>query len=75
MTLPTYTIGKTQFAYEPRAGLTSLCWYNIANCARRRMSEANFQQTEGDSDGFSLWKRERVTFWTLNRKSIPDNFV
>ena len=76
MTLPTYTIDETQFAYEPRAGLTSLCWYNIANCARKRMRDAHFQHTDKDPDaGFLLWKRERETFWTLTRKSIPDKFV
>jgi len=75
MNLPTYTIGTSQFDYEPRAGLSSLCWYNIANCARQRMQLAHHTSTnEGEESWFERWKRERVTFWTLTRKSIPSTF-
>jgi len=76
MILPTYTIASTEFGYEPRAALTSLDWYNIAHCARQRMQLAHHYYKQEDPEvGLNLWKRERETFWRMNRKSIPDAFV
>jgi hypothetical protein len=71
MNYPTYQVAGVGIRYEPRGGLTSLDWYNIANCARRRMYAAHVSEKEG----FSLWKRERESFWTLTRKAIPEAFV
>lgn len=76
MNLPTYKIANTEFSYAPRCAVTSLDWYNIAHCARQRMADAHFSFTDKELDaGFLRWKRERETFWTLVRKSLPEPFI
>jgi hypothetical protein len=73
---PTQTIYDVQVEYEPSGVMTSLDWYNVANCARQRMSEASKHLNDGDPErGFLLWRRERITFWTLLRTAIPYPFL
>lgn len=70
--LPSYISHGVEIEYEPRACLCSLARYNIAQCARQRMSEAHHNYGTGDS--FELWQRERVSFWSTLRASIPPHF-
>ena len=72
---PTETLYGVQVEYEPKGGMTSLDWYNVAHCARQRMMDAHKHLNDGDPErGFLLWRRERITFWTLLRTAIPYPF-
>ena len=71
-TLPTYISHGVEIQYEPAANLCSLRRYNIAQCARRRMSNAHHLGAPDES--FELWKRERISFWSTLARSIPNTF-
>ena len=72
-TLPTYISHGVEIQYEPADNLCSLRRYNIAQCARHRMSDAHHFGTPDES--FQLWKRERISFWSTLRASIPYTFL
>lgn len=72
-TLPTYMHHGCVIEYEPAFSICSLRRYNIAKCARERMAEAHF--TGNPDESFELWKRERYSFWTTLRASIPFTFL
>jgi hypothetical protein len=72
-TLPTYISHGVEIQYEPADNLCSLRRYNIAQCARQRMSDAHHFGTPDKS--FELWKRERISFWSTLRASIPYTFL
>jgi hypothetical protein len=72
-TLPTYISHGVEIQYEPADNLCSLRRYNIAQCARQRMSDAHHFGTSDES--FELWKRERISFWSTLRASIPYTFL
>jgi hypothetical protein len=67
---PTYMTDSGPIEYTPPVEICSLRRYNLAHCARLRMLEA-LASLQFD---FELWKRERVTFWSTLRESIPHNF-
>ena len=68
---PTYTgVDGQQYEYKPVAALCSLHRYNIAQCARQRMSEAY----HANDDYLEKWKGERVSFWSTLARAIPDTF-
>lgn len=59
MTMPTYFYSDsptTVFAYEPRDYMGTLDWFNIARCARERMTDK-----AGD---LLKWRGERRSFYT-----------
>ena len=70
--LPTYIDHGVEIEYEPNAYLCSLRRYNIALCARQRMSDAHHIK-QGD-ESYERWKRERVSFWSTLQASIPPHF-
>lgn len=72
-TLPTYISHGCVIEYEPPLSICNLTRYNIAKCARERMSLAHSVGTADQS--FELWKRERYSFWTTLRASIPFPFL
>ena len=62
-TSPTYTSYGYDVSYEPMYRVTTLMWFNIAKCARERMTE-----TCHDTD---RWHGERRSFYTaLHRMEI-----
>jgi hypothetical protein len=53
------------FDYEPCARVYTLAWFNIARCARERMSE--------HVADIHRWRGERASFYTaLHQMNIPD---
>ena len=60
MTTPAYTyIGTSdsfEMEYEPKAYITTLDWFNIARCARLRMTE--------HCHNMNRWRGERRTFYS-----------
>lgn len=71
---PTYIdTDGCEYQYTPHDGLCSLRRYNIAQCARQRMYDANCA-TGNERDWFELWKRERVSFWATLAQAIPSTF-
>ena len=71
--LPTYISHGVEIEYEPAANLCSLRRYNIAQCARQRRSDAHPLGKPDES--VELWKRERISFWSTLRASIPYTFL
>jgi len=62
-TSPTYTSYGYDVSYEPMHRIKRLGWFNIAKCARERMTE-----TCHDRD---RWRGERRSFYTaLQRMEI-----
>lgn len=57
--------------YEPLNFLGNLEWFNIAKCARERMTEAT---QKGD---FTMWRRHRKTFYVALSRMIlyPTNLI
>jgi|LakMenEpi03Aug12_release.lakeMendotaPanAssembly.Ray.scaffolds.fasta_scaffold43382_14 hypothetical protein len=70
---PTYIdTDGCEYTYTPPPGICSLRRYNIAQCARQRMSDAH---CSGNGAGwFEIWKRERESFWSTLAHAVPDNF-
>ena len=56
--------GSTELDYEPKAYVGTLDWFNIACCARERMTErcGNIHQ----------WRGERRSFYTAIQKMDAD---
>ena len=64
-TSPTYSSYGYDVSYEPMCRVTTLMWFNIAKCARERMTE-----TCHDID---RWRGERRSFYTaLQRMEIDE---
>lgn len=61
--LPEYEAGSVpgefQMAYEPSYSVTGLNWFNIANQARKRMTE--------NAHNLERWRGERRTFYSALR--------
>ena len=51
-----YTVGGYEYDYEPKAHVTTLDWFNIAKCARERMTE--------NCHNINRWRGERRSFYT-----------
>lgn len=72
---PTYIdTDGCEYEYTPAQVICNLRRYNIAQCARQRMYNANAVTNKNDGDWFEVWKRERESFWSTLARSIPDNF-
>ena len=50
------TYGTTEVDYEPSYSVGTLAWFNIAKCARERMTER--------SGNIHEWRGERRSFYT-----------
>lgn len=70
---PTYIdTDGCEYTYTPPPGICSLRRYNIAQCARQRMSDAHC--TGNGAEWFEIWKGERESFWSTLAHAVPDNF-
>lgn len=70
---PTYIdTDGCEYTYTPPPGICSLRRYNIAQCARQRMSDAHCRGN--GPEWFEIWKRERESFWSTLSHAVPDNF-
>ena len=58
------TYGSTEIDYEPKAYITTLDWFNLARCARERMTENCGEMTR--------WRGERRSFYTSIQKMDAD---
>ena len=54
--MPAYTSYDYDIGYEPMSYVTSLAWFNIAKCARERMTEY--------CHDVKRWRGERRSFYT-----------
>ena len=54
--LPTYTVYGQECEYEPAASVTTLSWFNIARCARERMT--------AHCGDIHRWRGERRSFYS-----------
>jgi hypothetical protein len=54
--LPSYTVCDMELSYEPSYSLTALSWFNLARCARARMTEY--------SSDIHRWRGERRSFYS-----------
>lgn len=50
------TYGSTELDYEPKAYIGTLDWFNIARCARERMTE--------NCGEITRWRGERRSFYS-----------
>ena len=64
---PAFTTYSTEIAYIPPNHLSTLGRFNIAQCARARMTE--YVSNE------SRWKRERIGFYTSLQMMRVDEFT
>ena len=66
-----YKSGYTLIEYNPIDSLGNLEWFNVAKCARERMTE---DTQKGD---FTMWQRNRKTFYTALSKMVlyPTNLI
>ena len=68
--LPTYTSYGYDIEYEPRWSLYTLDWFNVAKCARERMTEY--------CHDVNRWRGERRSFYSsitkmnVNTKELLD---
>ena len=53
------TYGSTELDYEPKAYIGTLDWFNIARCARERMTE--------NCHNMNRWRGERRSFYSAIR--------
>lgn len=67
MTTPSYTCYGTTIEYEPKFTLISLDWFNIAKCARDRMTEY--------CHDIHRWRGERRSFYSSITKMEADTKV
>ena len=56
MTTPTYKSYGYDIEYEPTYYISTLGWFNIASCARKRMTEY--------CHDINRWRGERRTFYS-----------
>jgi hypothetical protein len=54
--LPCYTVYDLECEYEPAASVTTLSWFNIARCARERMT--------AHCGDIHRWRGERRSFYS-----------
>ena len=54
--LPCYTVYGQKCEYEPAASVTTLSWFNIARCARERMT--------AHCCDIHRWRGERRSFYS-----------
>lgn len=59
-----YTYDNYEYDYEPKAYVTTLDWFNIARCARERMTE--------NCTNINRWRGERRSFYTSIMKMDAD---
>jgi hypothetical protein len=59
-----YTVGNYEYDYEPSHYVGALGWFNIAKCARERMTENCGEVTR--------WRGERRSFYTSIVKMDAD---
>ena len=55
-TTTTFTAYNQSISYEPKDYVGTLDWFNIAQCARKRMDETSFD--------LLVWRGERRSFYT-----------
>ena len=61
---PTYIdVDGCAYEYEPNWGVTTLGWFNIAQCARKRMT---------DTDNIHQWRGNRRSFYNALRMMQVD---
>jgi hypothetical protein len=60
-----YTVAGTEIDYEPAWYVSTLDWFNIAKCARERMSER--------CGNIHEWRGERRSFYTSIVKMDADS--
>lgn len=71
VTLPAYTSYGYPIEYEPMYHVSALMWFNIAKCARERMTEYCHDLTR--------WRGERRSFYSsickmdVNTKELLDD--
>lgn len=71
---PTYVdTDGCEYTYTPPSIICSLRRYNIAQCSRQRMYDANCR-LDDNGNWFEYWQRERVSFWSTLAHAVPDNF-
>ena len=63
-TSPAYTSYGYDVSYEPQYSVTTLHWFNIAKCARERMTET--------CHDLHRWLGERRSFYTALQKMEVD---
>jgi len=51
-----YTVGNYEYDYEPKDLISTLDWFNLARCARERMTE--------NCHNINRWRGERRSFYT-----------
>lgn len=51
-----YTVEGYEYDYEPKTYISTLDWFNIAKCARERMTE--------NCGEITRWRGERRSFYT-----------
>jgi len=62
-----YTVGGHEYDYEPNALVGTLQWFNIAKCARERMTE--------NCHNINRWRGERRSFYSSIQKMDADTKV
>lgn len=60
-----YTVNGYEYDYEPNAYVSTLQWFNIAKCARERMSAR--------CGNIHEWRGERRSFYTAIQKMDADS--
>lgn len=59
-----YTVSGYEYDYEPKNYMGTLDWFNIARCARERMTE--------NCHNMNRWRGERRSFYTSIVKMDAD---
>ena len=59
-----YTLSGHEYDYEPKTYIGTLDWFNIAKCARERMTE--------NCGEITRWRGERRSFYTSVVKMDAD---
>ncbi len=60
-----YTVDGHEYDYEPNAFISTLQWFNIARCARERMTER--------CGNIHEWRGERRSFYTAIQMMDADS--
>ena len=60
-----YTVCDCEIDYEPKNYISTLDWFNIAKCARARMT--------ANAHKINEWRGERRTFYTALQRMDVDN--
>ena len=67
MTSIAYTIDGFEYDYEPSRNIGRLGWFNIANCARQRMTST--------AHNLEAWRGNRRAFYTALQKMDVETIV